>query len=247
MAVHRERVDRQEETEEQGLVHRRWILPDDASRPVTLSQLARLWRGLLELSVLDENDDVIFEKLPLPLPEEGEAETEARDIPAGASPGLLLAAAKSATMVTQVVRIEDGHRDPYHEPEAEGDWRDYALYLVDGEDAWLVPIGINAVECGKCKNGATLELPWFGEAQLLEVGRFECPQCGADLDISRDKAELLTGDVFLLEEVCCKAALAIELPDEPGAEELPDVAVAGLLTDAFGGTDELSHHGVEPS
>src|SRR5205085_8281205 len=115
MAVHRERVDPEQDTEDIGLVHRRWILPDDPDRIVSGQQLARLWRGLLELGVLDENDEVLFEKLPLPLPE-GESEPERRDIPAQASAGLLLASGGNATLVTQVVRLDEGHRDPYRGP-----------------------------------------------------------------------------------------------------------------------------------
>src|SRR5438105_6457369 len=145
MAVHRERVDPIEDEESTGLVHRRWILPDDPRRKIGGQQLARLWRGLLELGVLDENDEVIFEKLPLPAPDD-EAEPERRDIPAGASAGLLLAASKSAILGTQVVRLDEGHRDPYRGPSGtngeieEGEWRDYTLYSVDHPGTWLVPI-----------------------------------------------------------------------------------------------------------
>jgi hypothetical protein len=252
MAVHRERVDPETDTEDVGLVHRRWILPDDLSRTVALPQLSRLWRGLLELSVLDENDDVIFEKLKLPLPE-GEVESDRRDIPALASAGLLLAATGSATLVTQVVRLDQGHRDPYRAAGMqngaldETDWRDYTLYAVEHEGTWLVPIGLEGVVCGACGSAAEVELPWFGEAQLLDLSAYACPSCGVPMDAARDKAQLLSGDVFLLAEICCKAALAIELPEEPAAEELPDAAVANLLAEAFGGTDELAHDGVEPS
>jgi hypothetical protein len=252
MAVHRERVDPVEDSEDLGLVHRRWILPDDPGRGIAGQQLARLWRGLLELSVLDENDEVLFARLPLPLTGE-ETEPEQRDIPAGASAGLLLAGAKSATLVTQVVRLDEGHRDPYRGPAGqngeveEGDWRDYTLYAVEQPGTWLVPIGIEGVVCGNCGKAAELELPWFGQAQLLEVDDYSCPSCDAKLDPARDKAQLATGAVFLLEEICCRAALAIELPEEPVAEEVPDLAVAGLLREAFGGTDELAHDGVEPS
>lgn len=252
MAVHRERVDPEQDTEDVGLVHRRWILPDDPDRPIGGQQLARLWRGLLELGVLDENDEVIFEQLALPLPE-GESEPERRDIPAQASAGLLLAARSSATLVTQVVRLDEGHRDPYRGPTGkngeveEGEWRDYTLYSVDQPDTWLVPIGIEGIVCGNCGKPAELDLPWFGEAQLLEVEVYSCPSCDAKLDPARDKAELLTGAVFLLAEVCCRAALSVELPVAPAAEEVPDLAVAGLLREAFGGIDELAHDGVEPA
>jgi hypothetical protein len=151
------------------------------------------------------------------------------------------------------VRLDEGHRDPYRSPSGkngaveEGEWRDYTLYVVAHEGAYLVPIGLEAITCGACGVEAAAELPWFGEAQILEVSAYSCPDCGAQMDVSRDKAELITGDVFLLEEVCCKAALAIELPEAPASEELPDQAVAALLAEAFGGVDELAHDGVEPS
>ena len=252
MAVHRERVDPQEDSEDLGTVHRRWILPDDPARSISGQQLARLWRGLLELSVLDGNDEVLFETLALPLPEV-EVEPERRDIPASASAGVLLAASQSATLVTQVVRLDQGHRDPYRGPAGqnghveEGDWRDYTLYATAHAGTWLVPIGLEGVVCGNCGNVAAVELPWFGEAQLLEVDLYSCPGCDAKLDPARDKAELRSGAVFLLEEVCCRAALSIELPEAPASEELPDLAVAGLLREAFGGIDELARDGVEPA
>jgi hypothetical protein len=253
MAVHRERVDPQQDEEGLGLVHRRWILPDDLARTIALPSLSRLWRGLLELSVLNENDDVLFEQLPLPLPDVADVEAERRDIPAGASAGLLLAASGKATLLTQVVRLDEGHRDPYRAPEGknghvgEGEWHDYTLYAVDREGTWLLPIGLQAVVCGSCGNESEAELPWFGEAQLLELSGYSCPHCDAQLDPARDKAVLLNGDTFLLQEICCRAALSIELPEEPSAEEMPDAAVAKLLADAFGGTDELAHGGVEPA
>ena len=253
MGVHRERVDPLTDEEDIGLVHRRWILPDDLARGVGLSQLTRLWRGLLELSVIDENAEVMYQRLKLPLPDEGEVEADSRDIPGSASAGLLLAGSSSATLVTQVVRLDEGHRDPYRIPSTqngaieEGEWRDYTLYAIEHQGTYLVPIGLETITCGACGAEADADLPWFGEAQLLEIGAYSCPYCGAKMDASRDKAQLLTGDVFLLEEVCCKAALSIELPEEPASEELPDAAVAGLLAEAFGGVDELAHDGVEPS
>ena len=54
MPVTRERVDPIRNESEVGLVHRRWILPDDVQRPVALPQLARLWRGLLAVEALSE-------------------------------------------------------------------------------------------------------------------------------------------------------------------------------------------------
>src|SRR2546423_234178 len=117
MPVTRERVDPIRDHAGLGLVHRRWILPDDVSRPVAPPQLARLWRGLLDLGVLN----------------------------------------------------------------------------------------------------------------------------------ARDKAELRNGAVFLLEELACRVALSIELPRAPQSEELPDAEVAGLLREAFGGTDELADDEVPPA
>ena len=108
MAVHRERVDPQQDSEDLGTVHRRWILPDDPSRAISGQQLARLWRGLIELSVLDGNDEVLFETVKLPLPDE-EVEPDRRDIPANASAGVMLAGAQSASLLTQVVRLDQGH------------------------------------------------------------------------------------------------------------------------------------------
>ena len=71
--------------------------------------------------------------------------------------------------------------------------------------------------------------------------------CGAAVDLPRDKAELRNGAVFLLEELACRAALSIELPRAPQSEELPDAEVAGLLREAFGGTDELADDEVPPA
>jgi len=43
--VTRERVDPQRDQSDLGLVHRRWIVPDDVQRPMPLQSLSRLWRG----------------------------------------------------------------------------------------------------------------------------------------------------------------------------------------------------------
>src|SRR5206468_10258682 len=58
MPVTRERVDPQRDHDALGLVHRRWIVPDDVQRPMPLQVLARLWRGLIELRVLDGEAEV---------------------------------------------------------------------------------------------------------------------------------------------------------------------------------------------
>ena len=91
-----------------------------------------------------------------------------------------------------------------------------------------------------------LQLPRFGEGVLLDLDEPVC-SCGAKADLARDKAELRNGAVFLLEEISCRAALSIELPGAPQSEELPDAAVAQLLRDALGATDELADDAVAPA
>src|SRR5439155_910394 len=86
----------------------------------------------------------------------------------------------------------------------------------------------------------------FGAAALLDVER-TCPGCGARRDLGCDRARLRSGAIFLLEELCARAALSIELPRAPREEELPDAAVAALLRDAFGGYDELPDSEAEPA
>src|SRR5438067_13051744 len=131
MPVTRERVDPVRTPDSLGLVHRRWVLPDDVHRPVGLPAAARLWRGLLELSVLDAGMEVLLQRLRLPSPTLDEQE-----MPALASAGALLAGTSAATLVTQVVWTDDEkRRDPYAE-EGESDpegFRDYTLYAVDGD------------------------------------------------------------------------------------------------------------------
>src|SRR5438132_7128399 len=137
MPVTRERVDPVRDQSELGLVHRRWILPDDVQRAVALPQLSRVWRGLLDLAVLDGNAEVRLERLRSP------GARELLEMPAAASPGALLAGAGSASLVTQVVWTdEDGRRDPYAlegESDPEG-FRDYTLYAVDSATRLLLPI-----------------------------------------------------------------------------------------------------------
>src|SRR2546425_13348321 len=58
MPVTRERVDPQRDHSDLGLVHRRWIVPDDVQRPMPLPNLSRLWRGLIDLRVLDADAGV---------------------------------------------------------------------------------------------------------------------------------------------------------------------------------------------
>jgi hypothetical protein len=242
MPVTRERVDPVRDQSELGLVHRRWILPDDVQRPVVLPQHARLWRGLVELGCLDASQEVRLERL------RGGAREEL-DMPAAASAGALLAGAGSATLVTQVVWVDEGdRRDPYavggeSDP---GGFRDYTLYALDSPSQLLLPIPPVAHLCGACRTRTTLDLPRFGEGVLLDLAA-TCAACRAPIDLGRDKAELRNGAVFLLEELACRAALSIELPREPQSEELPDAAVAQLITEAFGPTDELADDGVPPA
>ena len=241
MPVTRERVDPIRTPDELGLVHRRWILPDDAARPVGLPQLARLWRGLLDLGVADVNQEVALERMRLP-----GGELSAQDLPALASAGALLAGTGAASLVTQVVWVdEEGRRDPYAvdgESDPEG-FRDYTLYAVDGEGQLFLPLVPARLVCGACGKAAPLEARAFGEGALLELSR-ACPSCGAALALDRDKGELRTGAVFLLEELVCRGALSIELPRAPAEEELPDAAVSELLRACFGSYDELADDGV---
>jgi hypothetical protein len=244
MPVRRERVDPVRDHDELGLVHRRWILPDDVRRPVQLPQAARLWRGLLDLGVLDAREEVRLERL-----RPGAAEAEVLEMPAAASAGALLAGSGLASMVTQVVWVdEEGRRDPYAvegQSDPEG-FRDYTLYVLDAPAWLLLPIPPRAHVCGSCGKRSELALPRFGEAVLLDLAR-ACPKCGAAVALDRDKAELRNGAVFLLEELACRAALSIELPREPQSEELPDAQVAALVREVFGGSDELADDAVPPS
>jgi len=232
MPVTRERVDPIRDQADLGLVHRRWILPDDVQRPVPLTQIARLWRGLLDLGVLNAGEEVRLERF-------GQDEA---DMPAAASPGALLAASGAAALVTQVVWTDEAERrDPYAvegEPDPAG-FRDYTLYAVDTQSRLLLPIPPVARICAACRQRLPLDLPRFGEGVLLDT-EARC-DCGAAYDLGRDKGELRNGAVFLLEELACRAALSIELPRAPSSEELPDGQVAALLSEAFGGgTDELA-------
>lgn len=243
MPVTRERVDPVRDQSELGLVHRRWILPDDVRRQLLLPPLAKLWRGLIELSCLDPAQEIRLERTS-----PGGAR-EDLEMPALASAGALLAGSGAATLVTQVVWVDDGERrDPYA-VEGESDpqgFRDYTLYAVDSAALLLLPIAPVAHLCGRCGARELPELPRFGEGVLLDLSQ-KCDKCGADVDLGRDKGELKNGAVFLLEELACRAALSIELPREPQSEELPDAQVAQLLRDAFGGTDELADDAVPPA
>ena len=243
MPVHRERVDPVRTPDGSLLVHRRWILPDDQERPIALPALARLWRGFWEVGLLNPDQEVALERLALPLAPD--AEPSHQDLPAQASSGALLAAAGQAVLLTQMVWLErEERRDPYAESEdGVRGWRDYTLYVVGDERFLLLPIAPQALTCGACGAGGDPALLRFGEAALLDLQR-ACPSCGAVVDPGRDRVLLRSGAVFLLEEACARAALSIELPGAPEAEELPDAAVARLLREAFDGTDELADDGV---
>ena len=239
MPVTRERVDPQRDHSALDLVHRRWILPDDVQRPIPLASTSRLWRGLIDLHVIDPQSEVTLERFG----------GEALDLPAAASPGALLAGTGLSSLVTQVVWTdEEGRRDPYAvdgEPDPQG-FRDYTLYAIDVPGRLLLPIPPVARLCAHCGRRVELQLPRFGEGILLDLDEPICT-CGAKADLARDKAELRNGAVFLLEELSCRAALSIELPQAPQSEELPDAAVAQLVREAFGDTDELADEAVPPA
>ena len=240
MPVHRERVDPVRTPDDLGLVHRRWLLPDDLARPVGLAQAARLWRGLLDLRVLDADQEVRLERLRLPADGAGPV---SQDLPAIASPGSLLAGSLAASFVTQVVWTdEEDRRDPYAEEDGDG-FRDYTLYAVESDRQLFLPLVPQQLLCGACGSASAQALPRFGEGALL--GPLEtCPQCSAARDPGRDKGLLRSGALFLLEELVCKVALSIELPRDPEVEELPDAQVSDLLRATLGSYDELADDGV---
>src|SRR5437764_178299 len=101
MPVHRERVDPIRDQQALDLVHRRWILPDDVRRPVSLPQTSRLWRALLELSVIDARQEALVHRL------RSGGTLEELEMPAAASAGALLAGSGAANLVTQVVFTDD--------------------------------------------------------------------------------------------------------------------------------------------
>jgi hypothetical protein len=237
MPLHRERTDPVRTPDELTVAHRRWIVPDDVHRPIGLSQAARLWRGFFELRVLDVGQEVLLERLALP-----PGELQRADLPGVASAGAILAGSSAATSVSQVVFPEEGLRDPY--PGDPG-YRDYTVYVVDSDRFLLVPVEPEAILCGSCGREAAPELIRFGAAFLLDATG-PCPACGAARELERDRARLRGGAVFLLEEACARAALAVELPSAPAVEEMPDADVSALVRDAFGGCDELADDGVEP-
>lgn len=237
MPVHRERTDPVGTPAGEGVVHRRWLLPDDAGRALAPQQLARLWRGLCELRVVDAEAEVAVDRLALP----PAGEVVRQEMPAFPAGGALLGSAGAALLVTQVVwPAQQGLRDPYagDGAPAEG-YRDYTLYSVDHPDFLLLPIAPEELLCGACGRGAAPEAQLFGEGSLFRRDG-ACAACGGLRDPSRDRARLRAGQVFLLEELLCRAALSIELPRAPAADELPDAALAALLEETLGGFDELA-------
>ena len=242
MPVHRERVDPIRTPAQLEVCHRRWLLPDDVARAVALTQAARLWRGLIDLGVLDASSEAELDRLALPLA----GAADHTELPAAASAGALLAGSGTATRVSQVVFPEEDRRDPYQEEGPDPGYRDYTLHVVDSPRFLLLPLPAVDLSCGACGRSGTPDLTPFGAAALLDV-EGTCPGCGERRELGRDRAKLRSGAIFLLEELCARAALSIELPRAPREEELPDAAVAALLRDAFGGYDELADSEAEPA
>ena len=239
MPLHRERTDPVRTPDDLGLVHRRWLVPDDIQREVGLAAAARLWHALFDLQVLDRSQEVFLYRLQLP----GGSQEES-GLPAVASAGALLAGASAATAVSQVVHPEEGFRDPYLVPG--GGYRDYTLYAVESPRHLLLPLAVSALTCGSCGRQRTLEPIPFTDSGLLDL-ETSCPACGAPPSPDSDRVHLKTGSIFLLGEASARAALAIELPQSPPDEEMPDQEVVSAIEAAFGPTDELSDDGVEPS
>ena len=242
MPVHRERTDPIRTPVQLEACHRRWILPDDVGRPVPLQQAARLWRGLLELGVLDGSSEAQLERTPLPT----RGQPEESELPAAASAGALLAGAGFASAVSQVVFPEEGQLDPYREEGPDPGYREYTLYVVDSPRFLLLPLLPVSLTCAACGISSPPDLTSFAAAALLDL-EGTCGSCGERRDLGRDRGTLRSGATFLLEELCARAALSIELPRAPADEEMPDAAVVALLREAFGAYDELADDGVEPA
>jgi hypothetical protein len=242
MPVHRERTDPIRTPAQLEVCHRRWLLPDDVGRAVALPQAARLWRGLIDLGVLDAASEAELDRLLLP----GTGAEDHTDLPAAASAGALLAGSGTASRVSQVIFPEEDRRDPYQEEGPDPGYRDYTLYVVDSPRFLLLPLRPVELFCGACGRNGPPDLTTFGAAALLDLER-TCPACGGRRDLGRDRAKLRSGAIFLLEELCARAALSIELPRAPRDEELPDASVGGLLREAFGGYDELADAEAEPA
>jgi hypothetical protein len=239
MPLHRERTDPVRTPDDLGLVHRRWIVPDEVGREVGLAAAAKLWHALFDLKVLDPSQEVFLYRLQLP----GGLREES-GLPAVASAGAILAGASAATAVSQVVHPEEGFRDPYLVPG--GGYRDYTLYAVGSPRHLLLPLAAAAIACGNCGRERALDPIPFTDAGLFDLDA-TCPACGAEPSPDSDRLRLKSGSIFLLGEASARAALSVELPVGPPDEELPDAEVAAAIEAAFGPTDELSDDGVEPS
>jgi hypothetical protein len=239
MPLHRERTDPVRTADELGLVHRRWIVPDDIERDVGLAAAARLWHALFDLKVLDRSQEVVLYRLPLP-----GGTQEDSGLPAVASAGAILAGGSAATAVSQVVYPEEGFRDPYLVPG--GGYRDYTLYAVGSPRHLLLPLAVSTLACGNCGHERGAEALPFAEGAVLDLDR-KCPACGVPASPGSDRVRLKSGAIFLLGEASARAALSVELAVGPPDEELPDAEVAAAIEAAFGPTDELSEDGVEAS
>ena len=239
MPLHRERTDPVRTADDLGLVHRRWVLPDDVHREVGLAAAAGLWHALFDLRILDKSQEVLLYRQQLP----GGTADEG-GLPAVASAGAILAGASSATAVSQVVHPEEGFRDPYLVPG--GGYRDYTLYTIASPRFLFLPLGVAALVCGSCAKERALDAAPFADGNLLDL-EGTCPRCGAAASLDSDRVRLRSGPVFLLGEASARAALSIELPSIPPDEEMPDAEVAAAIEAAFGPTDELADEGVEAS
>src|SRR5947209_18697493 len=107
MPVHRERVDPIRTPAQLEVCHRRWLLPDDVGRVVALPQAARLWRGLIDLGVLDASSEAELDRRRLPAV--GEADNS--HLPAAAIAGELLARPGTTTTATQAGVPAEGRRE----------------------------------------------------------------------------------------------------------------------------------------
>src|SRR4051812_45365344 len=132
MPLHRERTDPVQTPDDLGLVHRRWILPDDVGREVGLAAAAKLWHALFDLKVLDRSQEVFLYRLQLP----GGSQEES-GLPAVASAGAILAGASAATAVSQVVPAEGGFPRP--DPLPGRGYRDLTPYAGGLPRPFLLP------------------------------------------------------------------------------------------------------------
>src|SRR4051812_29987616 len=185
MPLHRERTDPVRTPDDLGLVHRRWIVPDDVGREVGLAAAARLWHALFDLKILDGSQEVFLYRLPLP----GGSQEES-GLPAVASAGAILAGASAASAVSQVVHPEEGFRDPYLVPG--GGYRDYTLYAVGSPRHLLLPLAVSALACGKCGHERAVDAVPFVEGAVLDLDA-KCPACGAPTSPDSDRVRLKSG------------------------------------------------------